>query len=159
MPKSFQDHFWFMGLALEQAEEAYRAGEVPVGAVLVSPEGEVFSKKHNLKEKDFNPTGHAELLSIIDASKKLQNWRLTEFTLYVTLEPCLMCFGSMVQARIGSCVYGAYDSKGGALSLGYPIHKDNRLNHRFSIIGGIRHYDCSKLMSQFFKERRTLYEK
>lgn len=152
-----QDDLWFMDLALKQAELAFKEKEVPVGAVLVSASGEILAQKHNLKEVHHNPTAHAEVLSIIEASKKLANWRLSGATLYVTLEPCPMCLAAMVQARIERCVFGAYDSKGGALSLGYHLHKDSRLNHHFSITGGIRHFECSKLLSQFFKERRLDY--
>jgi tRNA(adenine34) deaminase len=151
------DHFWFMSLAIEQAEIAYKSAEVPVGAVLVSSEGEVLSKQHNLKEVQFNPTGHAEILTLIEGSKKRQNWRLSDCVLYVTLEPCPMCLAAMVQSRIKQCVFGAYDPKGGALSLGYFLQNDKRLNHQFSVFGGIKHYDCSKLMSQFFRERRNVY--
>ncbi len=147
-----------MGLALEQAEIAYRLGEVPVGAVLVSPNGEVLSRQHNVKESNFNPVGHAEILALIDGAKKNQNWRLTDCTLYVTLEPCPMCLTGLVQARIKQCVFGSYDSKGGALSLGYHIHQDKRLNHQFSVVGGVRHFECSKLLSQFFRERRGAYK-
>jgi tRNA(adenine34) deaminase len=139
MSTSLQDHLWFMALALEQAELAYRLGEVPVGAVLVSPTGEVLSKQHNLKETNFNPTGHAELLALVESAKKIQNWRLSDCTLYVTLEPCPMCITALVQSRVKQCVFGAYDSKGGALSLGYHLHQDKRLNHQFSMIGGVRH--------------------
>lgn len=152
-----QDDLWFMDLALKQAEIAFKEKEVPVGALIVSSEGEVISQKYNLKEVQHNPTAHAEVLSIIEATKKLGNWRLTGATLYVTLEPCTMCLAAMVQARISRCVFGAYDSKGGALSLGYHLHQDPRLNHRFSVTGGIRHFECSRLLSQFFKERRLTY--
>lgn len=158
MKNEIFDHIWFMGLALEQAELAYKASEVPVGAVLVSPEGDVLSKQFNIKEVNHNPTGHAELLALQEGAKKLQNWRLSDCTLYVTLEPCPMCLAAMVQARLKLCVFGAYDAKGGALSLGYHLYKDNRLNHRFGIIGGIRHFECSRLLSQFFRERRTSYK-
>lgn len=154
---TISDHLWFMGIALEQAELAYRAQEVPVGAVLVSPEGEILSKQYNLKESHFNPTAHAELLAITEGAHKIQNWRLSDCTLYVTLEPCPMCLTGLVQSRIKQCVFGAYDPKGGALSLGYNLHKDKRLNHQFSMIGGVKHFECSKLLSQFFKERRTGY--
>lgn len=154
---NLQDHLWFMGLALEQAELAYRSHEVPVGAVLVSPNGDVLSRHHNLKESHFNPTAHAEMLVIADGAKKLQNWRLTDCTLYVTLEPCPMCLSAIVQSRFKLCVFGAYDPKGGALSLGYHFHQDKRFNHQFAVMGGIRHFECSKLLSQFFKERRSGY--
>jgi tRNA(adenine34) deaminase len=152
-----QDHLWFMNIALEQAELAYKASEVPIGAVLVSSTGEVLSKKFNTKETLFNPAGHAEILCMEGAGKEIKNWRLSDCTLYVTLEPCPMCLSAMVQSRIKLCVFGAYDSKGGALSLGYHMHKDKRLNHQFSVLGGIKHFECSKLLSQFFKERRGNY--
>ena len=151
------DHLWFMSLAIEQAELAYKSQEVPVGAVLVSPDGEILSRQHNLKESHFNPTAHAELLTLIEGAKKNQNWRLSQCILYVTLEPCPMCLAAMVQARIKQCVFGAYDSKGGALSLGYSLHQDKRLNHQFSVVGGVKHFECSKVLSQFFKERRNTY--
>lgn len=157
MPLSISDHLWFMTMALEQAELAYRAQEVPVGAVLISPNGEILSKQFNLKESHFNPTAHAEILAIAEGAKRLQNWRLSDCTLYVTLEPCPMCLTALVQSRVKQCVFGAYDAKGGALSLGYHLHKDKRLNHQFSVLGGIKHFECSKLLSQFFKERRTSY--
>ena len=153
-----EDHLWFMGLALEQAELAYREQEVPVGALLVSGKGEVLSKQHNLKEGQFNPAGHAEILSIVEAARKIENWRLSDCILYVTLEPCPMCLAAMVQARIKTCVFGAYDTKGGALSLGYNFHQDNRLNHQFAIVGGIKHFECSRILSQFFRERRSGYK-
>jgi len=155
---SISDHLWFMGLALEQAELAYKAQEVPVGAVLVSPNGDVISRQFNLKEGHFNPAGHAEIQALTEAGKKLQNWRLTDCTLYVTLEPCSMCLAAMVHSRINLCVFGAYDSKAGALSLGYHLHQDKRLNHQFSVMGGIRHYECSRILSRFFKERRDGYK-
>ncbi len=155
---TLQDHLWFMNIALEEAELAYKASEVPVGAVLVSPDGAIISKKFNLKETQFNPTGHAEILCLEDAGKKIQNWRLSDCTLYVTLEPCPMCLSAMVQARVGRCVFGTYDSKGGALSLGYHLHQDKRLNHQFSMMGGVKHFECSKLLSQFFKDRRNVYK-
>ncbi len=155
---SLQDHLWFMSLALEQAELAYKAQEVPVGAVLVSPNGDVLSKQFNLKESQHNPTAHAEILCVIEGAKKLQNWRLSDCTLYVTLEPCPMCLTALVQSRVKQCVFGAYDAKGGALSLGYHLHQDKRLNHQFSIVGGVKHFECSKLLSQFFRERRNSYK-
>lgn len=158
MTPQLQDYYWFMGLALEQAELAFKSEEVPVGAVLVSPKGDILSKQFNLKESHFNPTAHAELLCLVEGSKKLQNWRLEDCTLYVTLEPCPMCLSALVQARVKLCVFGAYDSKGGALSLGYHLHQDKRLNHQFSIVGGMRHFECSRLLSQFFKQRRSGYK-
>ena len=155
---TLQDHLWFMSMALEQAELAYKAQEVPVGAILVSPAGDVLSRQFNLKESHFNPVAHAEILALTDGAKKIHNWRLSDCTLYVTLEPCPMCLSAMVQSRVGQCVFGAYDAKGGALSLGYHIHQDKRLNHQFKMIGGIKHFECSRLLSTFFRERRTTYK-
>lgn len=155
---TLQDHLWFMNIALEEAEIAYKVGEVPVGSVLVSPTGAILAKSYNLKETLFNPAGHAEILCMQEAGKKNQNWRLTDCTLYVTLEPCPMCLTAMVQSRIRQCVFAAYDAKGGALSLGYHLHQDKRLNHQFSMIGGVKHFEASRLLSQFFKERRLTYK-
>lgn len=157
MSFSLTDHMWFMQIALEQAELAYRAQEVPVGALLVSPTGEILSRQHNLKESHFNPVAHAEILALTEGAKKLQNWRLTDCYLYVTLEPCPMCLTALVQSRVKACVFGAYDQKGGALSLGYHLHRDKRLNHQFSVLGGVLHFECSRILSQFFKERRSSY--
>ena len=153
---SIEDRLWCMKIALDEAEMAYRLAEVPVGALIVDAKGEVISKAHNLKESVHNPCGHAELLAIQSAAQKIQSWRLEDCTLYVTLEPCPMCMAAIGQARIKQVVFGAYDAKGGALSLGYALHRDPRLNHRFSMIGGVLHYECSRLLSQFFKERRPI---
>ncbi len=155
MTSPFKDHIWNMGLALEEAEAAYRIGEVPVGAVVVDKDGRILSRAHNLKETTHDPCGHAEILALRQAATKAGNWRLTGAVLYVTLEPCAMCLGAMVHARIDTLAFGAYDPKAGALSLGHHLHRDPRLNHRFSVVGGIRHYECSKVLSVFFKERRA----
>ncbi|MFL5786038.1 MAG: nucleoside deaminase [Bacteriovoracaceae bacterium] len=154
---TLNDHLWFMTMALDEAELAYRMQEVPVGAILVSPDGAILSRGHNLKESHFNPIAHAEMLVLTEGAKKLQNWRLTDCYLYVTLEPCPMCLTALVQSRVKACIFGAYDQKGGALSLGYHLHQDKRLNHQFSVMGGVRHFECSKILSQFFRERRTSY--
>lgn len=146
-----------MGMALEEADRAYKMDEVPIGALIVGPQGEVLSKECNFKEQNNDPCGHAEILAIRAATKKLGDWRLLNCTLYVTLEPCPMCLAAMVQARISRLVFAAYDSKGGALSLNYNLHKDQRLNHSFKVTGGIRHFECSALISSFFKEKRGKY--
>lgn len=146
-----------MGLALEEAHKASTMDEVPIGAVLVSNTGEVLSRAHNIKEKNHNPLGHAELLVIQESSKKTKDWRLTGATLYVTLEPCLMCVGAMWQSRIERLVFGAYDSKGGFLSLNYNLHQDTRLNHQLTVMGGVKHLECGKLLSEFFRLKRKNY--
>jgi len=159
MKNKVLDDQWLMDSALKLAEKAYKIGEVPVGALIVDCNGKIISEAHNLKEECFDPTGHAEIIAIKEAAKKLESWRLSDCTLYVTLEPCPMCLASLVQSRIKKVVFGAYDPKGGALSLGYFLNKDKRLNHRFGIHGGINHYKCSRLISSFFKERRKGYKK
>jgi tRNA(adenine34) deaminase len=148
-----------MDEALIEAEKAYRIDEVPIGAVIVDSSGAILSRTHNLKEKVFNPCGHAEILAIVEAAKKIKNWRLKECSIFVTLEPCPMCLNAMVQARIEKLYFGAYDSKGGSLSLNYNFYKDQKLNHSFSVVGGVRHFECSKLLSQFFREKRVNYNK
>lgn len=148
-----------MSLAYEQAQIASWNGEVPVGAIIVSDDGKIISQACNQKEKDFDPTGHAEILAIRDAGIQNQAWRLTGHSMFVTLEPCPMCLSALLQARVDHLYFGAYDPKGGALSLGYQFQKDQRLNHQFKVTGGIQHYKCSQLLSNFFKQRRSVYQK
>lgn len=155
---NFEDHNWNMTVALEEAYSAWSLGEVPIGAVIIDSNGKFLAKSHNIKESAHNPCGHAEILAIIDAGKKLKNWRLTGATVYVTLEPCPMCMSALLQARIKTLVFGAYDKKGGAISLGYNFAKDSRLNHTFNIVGGIKHFECSKILSNFFHEKRQFYK-
>lgn len=154
-----------MQLALEEANIAAAAGEVPIGAVVVyapidhatgKPLGDpqVIAKAHNLRETLQDPTAHAELLAMKAASDYLQNWRLSDCTVYVTLEPCVMCAGLMHQARVSRCVYGASDEKAGALGTLYAIHSDERLNHRFDVQSGVCKDECARLLSDFFRERR-----
>ena len=159
MSKGFHDDFWYMNLALEEADKAYKIGEVPVGAVVVDSSGKVVSKGHNEKEMEFDATSHAEINALRAASKKMNNWRLSGCTIYVTLEPCVMCAGALVASRVDKVVFGAYDPKGGAFSLGYHLHSDSRLNHRYKVLGGIEHYRCSRVISRFFKERRGRHKK
>lgn len=155
----FQDHLWLMNEALVEADRAYRDNEVPIGAVVVDEHGVILSRAHNVKEKNFNPCGHAEIIAITEAAKKISNWRLINCRVYVTLEPCPMCLSAMVQARIGSLYFGAYDPKGGALSLNYNFYNDKKLNHSFAVVGGLKHFECSQLLSNFFREKRGHYNK
>ena len=159
MENKFANDEWYLKIAMEQSDKAYRLGEVPVGAIIVDENGKIIGEGYNTKEKTHDPTGHAEIIAIKNAAKKLSNWRLSNCTLYVSLEPCPMCMASLSQARIKRVVFGAYDPKGGALSLGYYIHRDKRLNHRFQVTGGLNHYSCSRTLSSFFKERRKGYKK
>lgn len=129
-----------------------------MGAIIVDSQGKVLSSSHNEKEAKNNPCGHAEILALQSAGKESSSWRLQGATLYVTLEPCPMCLMAMTHARINKVVFGTYDYKGGALSLGYNLHNDSRLNHKFKVIGGVKHLECSKILSDFFKEKRQFYK-
>ena len=151
----------FMGYALEEAEKAAALGEVPIGAVVVH-DGAVIARAHNLRETDADPSAHAEFRAMIEASRALGRWRLTGCTVYVTLEPCLMCAGLMVNARIDRCVFGAYDPKGGALGTLYDVSHDERLNHAFEVTGGVREAECGAQLKTFFaalRERRRAAKK
>jgi len=154
----FKDYFWNMQIALEEGINAYYNDEVPIGACIISNDGRLLSRAKNNKEKMNDPCGHAEILAIRDACQKNNNWRLNGAIIFVTLEPCPMCLSAILQTRIEKLIFGAYDLKGGAISLGYHFHKDKRLNHSFKIIGGMMHYECSKILSQFFREKRSKYK-
>jgi tRNA(adenine34) deaminase len=156
----------FMRMAIEQAKLAATAGEVPIGAVVVHQPIDRATRKplaaprviatgHNLRETLRNPAAHAEFSAMIDAAGALDAWRLTDCTVYVTLEPCIMCAGLMHQARVSRCVYGAHDSKSGALGSLYNINADSRLNHRFSVLPGVLEEECTVILQQFFQNRRA----
>lgn len=142
-----------MRLAIEEAQKAADIGEVPIGAVVVY-DGEVIAQAHNRREIDRDPSGHAEFLALRQASQKLDRWRLTGCDVYVTLEPCLMCAGLMQQSRVSRCVYGASDSKGGALGTLYQVHDDSRLNHRFEVVSGVLEEECAGMLRAFFEKLR-----
>lgn len=144
---------YFMRLAIKEAKKAFRKGEVPVGAVVVI-NNEVVAKAHNIVESGFNPTAHAEIIAIKRASKKIKNWRLNNATLYVTKEPCVMCAGAMVNARVGRLIYGCSDPKRGAVRSIYEILSDNRLNHQVAVFSGLFGDECGHLLKEFFKMRR-----
>ncbi len=143
----------FMRLALEEARAAAREGEVPIGAVVVC-DGEVVAHAHNRRETDRDPSAHAEFSALVEASRALDRWRLTGCTVYVTLEPCLMCAGLMVNSRIDRCVYGASDPKGGALGTLYDVSHDERLNHEFAVEPGVLADECAEELRRFFRARR-----
>ena len=143
----------YMAMALQQAEQAGEIGEVPIGAVVVC-EGAVVSHAHNRREVDHDPAGHAELLAIREAASRLERWRLSDCTVYVTLEPCPMCAGLMHQARIARCVYAAPDPKAGALGTLYDLSDDERLNHRFEVTSGVLAEESSALLKAFFGQLR-----
>ena len=143
----------YMRLALDEAALAAEEGEVPIGAVVVC-EGQVVARAHNRRETDADPSAHAEFSAMVEASRALGRWRLTGCTVYVTLEPCLMCAGLMVNARIDRCVYGAPDPKGGALGTLYDVSADPRLNHAFEVRAGMLADESAELLRSFFRARR-----
>jgi len=145
----------FMRLALAQASLAASIGEAPIGAVVVH-DGAVVASGYNRREIDADPSAHAELIALREAARALGRWRLSGCTVYVTLEPCLMCAGLMVQSRIDRCVYGAIDPKGGALGTLYQVNADERLNHSFTVTAGVLAEECSELLSGFFADLRVL---
>ena len=143
-----------MRMALEEAHAAAEEAEVPIGAVVVC-DGEVVARAHNRRETDHDPSAHAEFSALVAASRALERWRLTGCTVYVTLEPCLMCAGLMVNARIDRCVYGAPDPKGGALGTLYDVSHDERLNHEFEVTSGVLAEECANELRSFFRARRA----
>lgn len=143
----------YMRLAIEEARDAAAAGEVPIGAVVVRA-GEVIARGRNIREESRDPAGHAEFVAIERAARHLGAWRLSGCTVYVTLEPCIMCAGLMHQARIERCVFGAYDPKAGALGTLYQVNADTRLNHVFVAQGGVLQEECAGLLRDFFRARR-----
>lgn len=147
------DDNYYMGLALEEAQKAYRMGEIPIGAVLVI-DGEVVAKAHNLRETCHDATAHAEVLVIQQTCQKLNRWRLTGATLYVTIEPCPMCAGALVNSRVDRLVYGSADYKAGAVESLFNVVQNEALNHRMEVTAGVRSDECSAIMKAFFRERR-----
>ncbi len=148
------DEYW-MKMALQLAEKASEKDEVPVGAVLIDSQGQKVSQGFNLRESLNTSLGHAEILALHRASKLKKSWRLLNTTLYVTLEPCLMCAGALLQSRVQRVVYGAYDPKGGAFGTLYNVAQDKRLNHQIEIVGGFMEAECSQLLKDFFKKKRN----
>ena len=144
----------FMQLALQEARKAKERGEVPVGAVIVDETGTVLASAGNRSIADNDPAGHAEILALRAAGNKLANYRLLETTLYVTIEPCVMCAGAIVHARIKRLVFGALDPKAGAVVSRYGIGRDGKLNHRLELEEGLLADECAQLLTSFFKEKR-----
>ena len=143
----------YMNLALEQARKAATQGEVPIGAVLVR-DGQVLAQAHNFRETWQDPTAHAELVAIREAATQLGSWRLTDTTLYVTLEPCAMCIGAIILARIPRLVFGTLDPKAGACGSVLNVPAERRLNHRVEVIGGMLEQESQELLQAFFKNLR-----
>ena len=150
-----QSDIYFMRLAVEEAGIAFSDGEVPVGAVLVRG-GQAVARAHNSRESTNDPTAHAEIVAMRAGA---ETWRLSDATLYVTKEPCVMCAGAMVNARLQRLVYGCKDLKAGAVDSLYSILPDRRLNHRVEVVGGVRAAQCAALLSAFFRAQRALGKK
>jgi tRNA(adenine34) deaminase len=145
---------YYMGLALDAAREGLAAGEVPVGAVLVGEEGQILTQTFNRPIGSCDPTAHAEILALRQGAQRLGNYRLLGSCLYVTIEPCIMCLGALLHARLRRLVYGAPDPKGGACVSLFRLPEDARLNHRLEVTGGVREAECRELVQGFFKARR-----
>jgi len=150
--KERSDEQW-MGRAIAEAGKARGKDEVPIGCVIIQ-NNRIIARGHNLRETTQDPTGHAELIAIRKAARKLGSWRLLDTVLYVTLEPCTMCMGAIILARIPKVVFGCHDPKGGAAGSLYDLSSDPRLNHRVELLPGILASDCSNLLSDFFAELR-----
>lgn len=153
-----RSHEIYMQRALDEAEQALAEDEVPVGAVIVHQE-RVIAAAHNQRELLRDPTAHAEMIAITQAAESRQSWRLDDCTLYVTLEPCPMCAGAILQARIPTVVYGAADPKAGAVRSLYTLLDDSRLNHRAAVIPGVLAERCGQILSRFFQQQRRLGKK
>ena len=145
---------YYIGLALEAAREGLAAGEVPVGAVLVDEVGEVLARAFNRPIGLNDPTAHAEILVLREGARLRGNYRLPGLSLYVTIEPCIMCLGAMLAARVRRLVFGAPDPKGGACVSLFRLFEAARLNHRLEVTGGVREAECRELVQEFFKARR-----
>jgi tRNA(adenine34) deaminase len=152
-------HEEHMRMALDEARAALAEDEVPVGAVVVSTRHGVIGRAHNQRELLKDPTAHAEMIAITQAAQALASWRLEHCFLYVTLEPCPMCAGAIVQARLPMVVYGTTDPKAGACHTLYQITNDSRLNHRAQVVSGVLARDCAQLLSEFFAAKRRLGKK
>ena len=157
MPGTPDDARW-MQAALDEAREATSTGDVPVGAVVVGPGGAGVGRGRNTREATGDPTAHAEVLALRDAAAALGRWRLDDCTLVVTLEPCLMCAGATVLARVPRLVLGAWDPKAGACGSQWDVVRDRRLNHRVEVVGGVREAECGELLRRFFEGHRGTAE-
>ena len=148
-----RDDNYYMNLALKEAKKAELIDEVPIGAVLVKDD-RVISKGFNVRESENDALGHAEIVAIKKANKKLKSWRLDEATLYVTIEPCIMCGGAIIQSRIKRVVYGAKDTKGGCFGSSINILEADNINHHPEVVGGVLENECSEIIKEYFKKKR-----
>jgi tRNA(adenine34) deaminase len=152
-PPCSSDEVWLRA-ALAQAEEAQASGEVPIGAVILGPNGAIIARGQNRVIRDHDPTAHAEIVALRDAGAALANYRLEQCTLYVTLEPCAMCAGAMIHARIARLVFGAFDPKAGAVESVLTVLNHPQLNHQIELSGGLLAEECGSLLRNFFQSRR-----
>lgn len=150
-----QEDAFYMRAALAEAAQAYALGEVPIGAVLVDEAGEIVARGHNLRERDHDATAHAEMIAIRAACERLERWRLSGLTLYVTIEPCPMCAGAIVMSRVDRVVYGGTDYKAGACESLFNIPGHPALNHHPEVTAGVLAEECAGIMKRFFRERRA----
>lgn len=157
-PNLLQPHAHWMRHAIDRAVQAFEEHEVPIGAVIVHQD-RIVGEGWNQREQLNDPTAHAEMIAITQAAASLGSWRLLDCTLYVTLEPCPMCAGAIVQARIPTVIYGTADPKAGACHSLYQITEDDRLNHRCTVLGGVLREDCRRLLQEFFAQQRALGKK
>ena len=148
------DHSHYMQMALLEAEKAGQIDEVPVGAILASENGEILAATHNRSIRENDPTAHAEILALRESCAKVNNYRLLNTILYVTIEPCVMCMGAIVHARVARVVYGASDPKWGAAGSLYNLAQDPRLNHQVEILSGVCETECRELIQEFFRKKR-----
>ncbi len=155
MSRRGQDHERWMSLALSAAERALDSGDVPIGAVVVGPDGVIVGTGRNEREATHDPTAHAEVVAIRRAAEALNSWRLDDCTLVVTLEPCAMCAGAIVLARVPRVVFGAWDPKAGAAGSVFEVLREPRLNHWVEVFPDVRANECSRLLTDFFAVRRT----
>ena len=153
MTIGYEQHCEWMDAALEQAALTTASEDVPVGAIILDKAGNVIATGHNTKERDNNPLGHAEVNAIRAATEKLGSWRLEDCTLVVTLEPCIMCAGAILAARIPTVVFGAWDEKAGAAGSVHDLLRDRRNNHRVEVFTGVRDKECGALLTDFFRKK------
>lgn len=158
MLAEFNPHVHYMRMAYQQAQIAEGMDEVPIGAIVVH-QGRVIAAAHNQREMLRDPTAHAEMLAITQAAEAIGDWRLTDCAMYVTLEPCPMCAGAIVNARVPLVVYGATDGKAGAVSSLFHLLNDDRLNHRCEVVPGIMAMECGEILTNFFRRKRELGKK
>ncbi len=149
-----EQHSKYMALALEEAKKAGQMDEVPIGAVLVSDSGDLLSVSHNRTIASADPTAHAEILALREGSRKLSYYRLLNTILYVTVEPCIMCMGAILHARVSKLIFGAPDPNWGAAGSVYNFANDKRFNHQPEVIGGVCRDQCAALMQEFFRSKR-----